>query len=98
LLVLTHADIDKKFLLETDASSYAYGTVASQKGHDGTYHPVAIYSKSMTLAERNYGILDKEALAIVKALQYWRHWLEVPKTQFIFFFLFLFFYNPSLSC
>jgi hypothetical protein len=32
--------------------------------------------KSMNLAEQNYGILDKEALAIVKGLQNWRHWLE----------------------
>jgi len=33
-------------------------------------------SKSMNPAERNYGIPDKEALAIVKGLQNWRHWLE----------------------
>ena len=33
----------------------------------------------MTPAERNYGISDKEALAIVKALQHWRHWLEGTK-------------------
>jgi hypothetical protein len=30
----------------------------------------------MTPVERNYGILDKEALAIIKALQHWQHWLE----------------------
>ena len=33
----------------------------------------------MTPAERNYGISDKEALVIVKALQHWRHWLEGTK-------------------
>jgi hypothetical protein len=33
-------------------------------------------SKSMNPAERNYGIPDKEALAIVKGLQNWCHWLE----------------------
>ena len=33
----------------------------------------------MTLAKRNYGISDKEALTIVKALQHWRHWLEGTK-------------------
>jgi hypothetical protein len=53
-----------------------YGAVLSQKGDNGQFHPVAFYSKSMTPAERNYGISDKEALAIIKALQHWRHWLE----------------------
>jgi hypothetical protein len=30
----------------------------------------------MTPPERNYGISDREALAVVRALQHWRHWLE----------------------
>jgi hypothetical protein len=54
-----------------DASDYAYGAVLSQKGDNRQFHPVAFYSKSMTLAERNYGISDKEALAIIKVLQHW---------------------------
>jgi hypothetical protein len=29
----------------------------------------------MTL-ERNYGISDKEALAVIKALKHWHHWLK----------------------
>ena len=33
----------------------------------------------MNPAERNYSIPDKEALAIVKGLQNWRHWLECMK-------------------
>jgi len=74
--VLIHADPDKKFQMETDASSYAYGAVLSQKAADKKHHPVAFYSKSMTPAERNYGISDKEALPIIKGLQFWRHWLE----------------------
>jgi hypothetical protein len=32
-------------------------------------------SKLMNPVEWNYGIPDKEALAIVKGLQNWRHWL-----------------------
>jgi len=63
--------------METDASDYAYGAVLSQKNpEDQKYHPVVFYSKSMNPAERNYGISDKEALAIVQALQHWWHWLE----------------------
>jgi RNase H-like domain found in reverse transcriptase len=75
--VLIHADPEERFRVETDASNYAYGAILSQKGkQDQKNHPVAFFSKSMTPAERNYGISDKEALAIIKALQHWRHWLE----------------------
>jgi hypothetical protein len=74
--VLRHANPAQKFILETDASDYAYGAVLLQKGEDRKFHLVAFYSKSMTLVERNYGISDKEALAIIKALQHWCHWLE----------------------
>jgi hypothetical protein len=73
---LRHTDPSQRFILETDASNYVYGAVLSQKGEDRQFHPMAFYSKSMTPAERNYGISNKEALAIIKALQHWRHWLE----------------------
>jgi RNase H-like domain found in reverse transcriptase len=75
--VLIHADPEERFRVETDASNYAYRAILSQKGkEDQRNHPVAFFSKSMTPAERNYRISDKEALVVVKALQHWRHWLE----------------------
>jgi hypothetical protein len=77
--VLVHANPERAFHMETDASNYAYGAVLSQKQTDGRHHPIGYMSKSMNPAERNYGIPDKEALAIVKGLQNWRHWLERMK-------------------
>ena len=78
--VLIHADPNERFRVETDASNYAYGAILSQIAkEDQKRHPVAFFSKSMTPAERNYGISDKEGLAIIKALQHWRHWLEGTK-------------------
>jgi len=74
--VLVHADPDRQFCMETDALNYAYGAVLSQKQSDGRHHPIGFMLKSMNPAERNYGIPDKEALAIVKGLQNWQHWLE----------------------
>ena len=62
--------------METNASNYVYGVILSQKAEDGKQHPVVFYLKSMKPVERNYGISDQEALAIIKALQHWRHWLE----------------------
>ena len=70
--VLIHPDPKERFRVETNTSNYAYGAVLSQKKkEDQKQHPVAFFSKSMTPAERNYRISDKEALAIVKALQHW---------------------------
>ena len=50
--------------------------VLSQEGEDGKWHPVAFYSKSMSDAERNYKIYDKELFAILQALKEYRHYLE----------------------
>jgi len=77
--VLQHMNPELPFRLETDASNTAYGAVLTQRDPKGARHPVAYMSKSMTAPERNYNIGDKEALAIVKTLQHWRHWLEAVK-------------------
>ena len=74
--VLVHADPDAQFHLETDTLNYTYGAVLSQKQTDGHHHPISFMSKSMNPAEWNYGIPNKEALAIVKGLQNWCHWLK----------------------
>ena len=62
--------------LEVDASGYATGGVLSQKCDDDLWHPIAYRSQSMTEAERNYEIYDREMLAIHNALLDWRHFLE----------------------
>ena len=74
--VLKHADQTKEFQMEMDTSNYTYGAILSQKQDTGKRHPVVYMSKSMTPAEWNYDIGDKETLAIVKPLQHWQHWLE----------------------
>ena len=67
--VLIHPDLERQFRLETDASAFAYGAVLSQLAKkDNRRHPVGFFSKSMNDAERNYGISDREALAVVKSL------------------------------
>jgi len=81
LLVLIHADPTKKFQMKTDALNYAYGVVSSQKSEDQQFHPVVFYSKSMNPAEWNYGISDKEALPIIKGLQYGTIGWNIPKNQ-----------------
>jgi len=43
---------------------------------DRKWYPVAFYSKSLSSVEQNYEIHDKEMLAIICALEKWRHFLE----------------------
>jgi len=43
---------------------------------DRKWHPIAFYSKSLSSVERNYEIHNKEMLAIICALEEWRHFLE----------------------
>ncbi len=62
------------FMVEADASEGAVGAVLSQK-QNGKWRPVAFMSKSLSVTEHNYEIYDKELLAIMLALDKWRHYL-----------------------
>jgi hypothetical protein len=72
--VLTLPNADGTFLLEADSSEFATGAVLSQLQED-EWHPIAFYSKSLDETQRNYEIYDKEMMAIIRALEEWRHWL-----------------------
>ena len=80
--VLAIYDPNRKTRIEVDASGFATGAVLSQEGEDGKFHPIAFHSESMSDAERNYEIYDKEMLAIIRALQAWRQYLEGLPSQF----------------
>lgn len=74
--VLIMPDVTKPFHIEADSSNFATGAVLTQIGSDGHRHPCAFLSQSFMEAERNYEIYDKELLAIIRALEEWRHYLE----------------------
>jgi transposase InsO family protein len=68
---------DEPFRIEADSSDFATGAVLSQHTEtDEKWHPVSFYSKSLSPVERNYDVHDKELLAIIRALDEWRHLLE----------------------
>lgn len=71
------AIFDQSLLTEvhTDASSIGYGAVLMQKKTDGTKHVVAYFSKATQGAESRYHSYELETLAVVKALQNFRHYL-----------------------
>ena len=51
--VLIHANLEKQFILTTDASQDSIGYILSQEGSDGREHPVAFAGRSLRKAERN---------------------------------------------
>jgi transposase InsO family protein len=69
-------DSTKLYRLITDASDYTAGAIIEQPDALNCWHPVAYFSKSLQPAERNYEIHNKELLAIVLALEHFRHYLE----------------------
>jgi len=76
-LVLVSPQDSEPFCIEADSFDFASGAVLSQQlPGEKKWHPVAFYSKSLSPVERNYKIHDKEMLAIIHALEEWRHFLE----------------------
>ena len=75
--VLVSPQDSKPFRVEVDSSDFATEAVLSQQSMtDRKWYPMAFYSKSLSSMERNYEIHDKEMLAIIRALEEWRHFLE----------------------
>ncbi|XP_063635205.1 uncharacterized protein LOC134805954 [Cydia splendana] len=77
--VLCCPDYSKPFEVHTDASNYGIGGMLTQT-IDGKEHPIAYMSKSLSPAEKNYSITEREALAVVTALEYWRCYIENGQT------------------
>ena len=68
-------DMEREFILHTDASGYATGAVLMQRFDEGL-RPIAFLSKKMRAAERRYPVHEQELLAILSALKAWRHYLS----------------------
>ena len=65
------------FWVEVDSSDFATGAVLSQQSTtDRKWHSMAFYSKSLSSVEQNYKIHNKEMLAIIHALEEWKHFLK----------------------
>ena len=78
---LHHVDYSKDFILETDASNFAIGAVLSQQSSMHSRHPIEYYGKKLLPAEKNYATYEKELLAIVKSLEYFRHIIDGQKVN-----------------
>lgn len=72
--ILKFPEFDKPFILKTDASNFAIGAVLSQ-GSLNNDKPSCYASRTVSDVEINYSTIEKEMLAIIWAVKYFRPYL-----------------------
>ena len=68
--VLSAPDFARPFKMEVDASAHGAGAVLLQEDERGIDHPVCYFSKKFNKHQVNYSTIEKEALALLLALQH----------------------------
>lgn len=72
--ILIIPDLNKEYILDTDACDYAIGAVLSQE-KDGHVLPIEYFSKLLDKNQRNYHISEKELMAIVFSVDHFKQYL-----------------------
>ena len=88
--ILSYPALKKPFILETDASILGLIAILSQAQKDVFQHPVAYASRSLTTAERNYGITEFETCYIVN------NYMVVIRVMCQWFYVMLILYVSAL--
>jgi len=77
---LSITDWGKPFNIHTDAM---VAGILSQTGEDGNKHPTAFYSKKLNDNQRVWSTIEKEAFAVLEALNRFDHGFMAIKFSFI---------------
>ena len=72
---LPHPDLNKQFIVQTDASKIPVGAVLLQTNDDGVERPISFCSKMLALPQQNYSTYERECLSVVAAARYFRVYL-----------------------
>lgn len=80
--ILAYPQFELPFILTTDASGYALGAVLSQM-QEGIERPIAFASRTLSETESRYATNEKEALAIVWAVNKFKPYLHGQKFTLI---------------
>lgn len=64
------------FVIDTDASQQAIGGILQQADEEGKLKPLAFMSKKFNNTQQRYLAQEREMLALVYALDHWKHFIE----------------------
>lgn len=81
--VLAIPDFSKPFSIQCDASNHAIAAVLVQKDDENNDRPIAYVSRKLRGPEVNYTTTEKECLAIIFAVEKFRHYIEGYKFEII---------------
>lgn len=73
--VLVHFNSELPVKLICDASAHGVGAVLCHTMTDGMDRPIAFASKSLNKSQRNYSVIDREALAIFYGVKKFSHYI-----------------------
>ena len=73
--ILVLPNFEKPFVLHTDASIHSIGAYVSQADENGFLHPISFASRKLNESETKYSTVEREALAVVWATNYYKHYL-----------------------
>ncbi len=76
-------NFDWPFKLQVDASASGAGAVLIQEDVEGVEHPVSYYSKKCSNNQLHYSAIEKEALALLLALQHFEVYVGGSSTPVI---------------
>ena len=74
--MLVHPDPTAPTALTSDASDGAIGAELAQRQDDGSWKPLAFFSRRLSAAEKKYATLDKELLALFAAIKHFAWFLD----------------------
>ena len=79
--VLAFPDSNCEFIIYTDASNVGVGAVLAQSSEEGDEKAISFESKAFSSAEKNWTATEKEAFAVVWALQYFHPYVYGVKIK-----------------
>lgn len=66
--ILAHPNFDLPFIIQSDASNYAIGSVLMQKNSENNHVVIGYHSQSLTTYQKNWTVYERELFALTIAI------------------------------